>query len=111
MERSCSRYDLANPGYVEGWVKDHVALVDGERIGEWVERLCESPGEIESEPMVGPFAIYGYRTTLIEDQDVDVVFVFVENSCEVYIRRLTHLSEIDDERDSLPFPEFREPPP
>jgi hypothetical protein len=107
---SCSKYEVANPADIEAWVAEHSDLVDGDRIGAWIERLCAKPDSISSEPMVGTFGIYGYRTALIKDQDVDVVFVVVENSCEIYIRKLTHLSEIEDDRDSFEFPEFQEPP-
>jgi hypothetical protein len=108
--KRCSRYEPANPEYVETWVSEHTHLVDADAIGAWIEQACERPESIESQPMPGTFGIYGYRTALIEGQDVDVVFVWVENSCELYIRKLTHVSEIEDDRDSFPFPEHEEPP-
>jgi hypothetical protein len=61
--------------------------------------------------MVGTFGIYGYRSAFISDQDVDVVFVWVENSCELYIRKLTHVTEMEDDRNTFPFPQHRESPP
>jgi hypothetical protein len=108
VRSDCHRYSLANPTDVANWITSHADLVEPDRIAAWIEQLADDPDSIESERMLDPFGIYGYRTAFIEDQDVDIVFVLVEHSCELYIRRLTHLSEIEEE--PIDFPGYREPP-
>lgn len=94
---SCNRYELANPSDIEKWLRAREGLVESAVILHWLDRLCADPVSIDSQRALGEFGLYGYRTALIDGEDVSADYVVVEATCEVFVRRLIHFSEIGDE--------------